>query len=135
VIVGTLGLFSLWAIASWGLSVAPLLAMLRNIGVSKSFAAAFRLGPLKAKLMEINLVMGIVKIALIVLAMVLSACPLPFEAVATPEFMFWWWMGVSVIYFVASDFFHVARLVSYLELWRAYEEEGSSLEEEGSSLR
>ncbi|MEO6816915.1 MAG: hypothetical protein ABI177_09450 [Edaphobacter sp.] len=128
VIVGTLGLFSLWAIASWGLSVAPLLAMLRDLGVGRSFAAAFRLGPLKSKLMEINLVMGIVKIALIVLAMVLSACPLPFEAVATPEFMFWWWVGVTVIYFVASDFFHVARLVSYLELWRAYEDgEDSSL--------
>lgn len=127
-IVGTLGLFSLWAIASWGLSVAPLLAMLRNIGVGKSFAAAFRLGPLKSKLMEINLVMGIVKIALIVLATVFSATPLPFETVATQEFMFWWWVGVSVIYFVASDFFHVARLVAYLELWRAYEsDEGASL--------
>jgi len=125
-IVGTLGLFSLWAIASWGLSVAPLLAMLRNLGVRESFAAAFRLGSLKSKLMEINLVMGIVKIALIVLAMVLSACPLPFEAVATPEFMFWWWVGVSVIYFVASDFFHVARLVAYLELWRAYKEDGNA---------
>ncbi len=127
-IVGTLGFFSLWAIASWGLSVAPLLAMLRNIGVGKSFAAAFRLGPLKSKLMEINLVMGIVKIALIVLATVLTATPLPFETVATQKFMFWWWVGVSVVYFVASDFFHVARLVAYLELWRAYEsDEGSSL--------
>jgi hypothetical protein len=126
-IVGTLGLFSLWAIASWGLSVAPLLAMLRNTGVGKSFAAAFRLGPLKSKLMEINLVMGIVKIALIVLAMVLSATPLPFEAVATPQFLTWWWAGVTVIYFVASDFFHVARLVAYLELWRAYETDEGSL--------
>jgi hypothetical protein len=26
-----------------------------------------------------------------------------------------------VLYFVASDFFHVARLVAYLQLWRAYE--------------
>jgi hypothetical protein len=127
VILETLGLFSLWAIASWGLSVAPLLAMLRNMGVGRSFAAAFRLGPLKSKLMEINLVMGIVKIALIVLAMVLSACPLPFEAVATPQFLTWWWAGVTVIYFVASDFFHVARLVAYLELWRAYESDGGSL--------
>jgi hypothetical protein len=100
--------------------------MLRDTGVGKSFSAAFRLGPLKSKLMEINLVMGIVKIALIVLAMVLSACPLPFEAVATPEFMFLWSVGVSVIYFVASDFFHVARLVAYLELWRAYEENRDS---------
>ena len=32
-----------------------------------------------AKLVEINLVMGIVKLALIVLAMVLSAAPLPFS--------------------------------------------------------
>lgn len=126
-IVGTLGLFSLWAIASWGLSVAPLLAMLRDIGVGKSFAAAFQLGPLKSKLMEINLVMGIVKIALIVLAMVLSATPLPFEAVATPQFLTWWWAGVTVIYFVASDFFHVARQVAYLELWRVYETDEGSL--------
>jgi hypothetical protein len=28
---------------------------------------------------------------------------------------------VTVLYLVASDFFHVARLVAYLELWRAYE--------------
>jgi len=125
-IVGTLGLFSLWAIASWGLSVAPLLAMLQNTGVSRSFAAAFHLGPLKSKLMEINLVMGIVKIALIVLAMVLSATPLPFEAVATPQFMARWWAGVTVLYFIGSDFFHVARLVAYLELWRAYKEAGNT---------
>ena len=72
-IVATLGLFMLWAVVSWVLSVAPLLAMLRGLGVGESLAAAFRLGPLRAKLVEINLVMGIVKIALIVLAMVFSA--------------------------------------------------------------
>jgi hypothetical protein len=26
-----------------------------------------------------------------------------------------------VLYLVASDFFHVVRLVAYLDLWRAYE--------------
>jgi hypothetical protein len=121
VIVATLGLFMLWAVVSWVLSVAPLLAMLRGFGVGESLAAAFRLGPLKGKLVEINLVMGIVKIALIVLAMVFSATPLPFENVTTPEFLMRWWIGVTVFYLVASDFFHVARLVAYLELWRAYE--------------
>jgi hypothetical protein len=121
VIVATLGLFTLWAVVSWVLSVAPLLAMLRGLGVGESLAAAFRLGPLKGKLVEINLVMGIVKIALIVLAMVFSATPLPFENVTTPEFLLWWWVGVTVLYLLASDFFHVARLVAYLELWRAYE--------------
>ena len=48
VIVATLGLFTLWAVVSWALSVAPLLAMLKGLGVWGSLAAAFRLGPLKA---------------------------------------------------------------------------------------
>ena len=120
VIVATLGLFTLWAVVSWALAIAPLLAMLKGLGVGGSLAAAFRLGPLKSKLVEINLVMGIVKIALIVLAMVFSATPLPFESVTTPEFLLWWWAGVTVLYFVGSDFFHVARQVAYLRLWGAY---------------
>ncbi len=120
VIVGTLGLFVLWAVVSWVLSIAPLLAMLRGFGVGRSLRAGFQLGPLKMKLVEINLVMGIVKIALLVLALVFSACPLPFESVATQEFLTWWWVGVGIWYAVASDFFHVARQIGYLELWRAY---------------
>jgi hypothetical protein len=120
-IIATLGLFTLWAVVSWAVSVAPLLAMLKGLGVGGSLAAAFRLGPLKSKLVEINLVMGIVKIALMVLALVLSATPLPFESVATAEFLMWWWAGVTVLYCLGSDFFHVARQVAYLQLWRAYE--------------
>jgi hypothetical protein len=122
-IISTLGLFTLWAVVSWVFSVAPLLAMLRGLGAAASLKAGFRLGPVKAKLVEINLVMGIVKIALIVLAMVFSASPLPFETVATEDFLLWWWAGVTVLYLVGSDFFHVARLVAYLDLWRAFEEE------------
>ena len=122
-IVLSLGLFTLWAFLSWVFSVAPLLAMLRNIGPAKSLSAAFRLGPLKGKLVEVNLVMGIVKIALIVLAMVFSSTPLPFQDVATPEFLAWWWAGVALLYILWSDFFHVARLVGYLNLWRAFEPE------------
>jgi hypothetical protein len=38
--------------------------------------------------------------------------------------MTWWYVGVTVLYFVASDFFHVVRLVSYLELWKVYDVEG-----------
>jgi len=122
-IVTTLGLFVAWGVVSWVFSIAPLLAMLRGIGVWASLAGALRLGPLKSKLVEINLVMGIVKIALIVLAMVFSATPLPFQTVTTPGFLACWWAGVTVFYLVASDFFHVARLVAYLNLWRAYEVE------------
>ena len=119
VIVATLGMFTLWAVVGWVLSVAPLLAMRDNLGAAASLAAAFRLGPLRSRLVEINLVMGIVKIALIVLAMVASACPLPFESVATPQFMLCWYAAVTVLYLVASDLFHVVRLVAYLELWNS----------------
>ena len=119
VIVATLGMFTLWAVASWVLSVAPLLAMRDNLGAAASLAAAFRLGPLRSRLIEINLVMGIVKIALIVLALVASACPLPFESVATPQFMSCWYAVVTLLYLLASDLFHVVRLVAYLELWNS----------------
>ena len=118
VIVASLVLFVMWAVVSWVLSVAPLLAMLHDEGPGRSLRRAVRLGPLKMTLVEINLVMGIVKIALVVLAMVFSATPLPFEGVATPEFMLRWYVGVTLVYFVASDFFHVARLLAYLDLWR-----------------
>jgi hypothetical protein len=121
-IVATLGLFMGWAAVSWALAVAPLVAMRRNVGVAKSMTTGFRLGALRGKLVEVNLVLGIVKIGLIVLAMVFSATPLPFETVTTPGFLQSWWIGVTLLYFVGSDFFHVARLRAYLELWRIFEE-------------
>ena len=126
-IVTTLGLFVLWGIVSWIFSIAPLLAMLQGSGVAGSLTAALRLGPLKSKLVEINLVMGIVKIALIVLLMVFSATPLPFESVTSAGFLAWWWAGVTLCYLIGSDFFHVARLVAYLNLWRAYKVEEITL--------
>jgi len=121
VIVATLGMFTLWAVVSWVLALAPLLAMIRDLPPGASLAAALRVGPVRGKLVEINLVMGIVKIALMVLALVFSACPLPFESVATPGFMVWWYVGVTLLYLVASDMFHVVGLVSYLEMLRAYD--------------
>ncbi len=126
VIVGTLSLFSLWAVGSWALSLAPLIAMRRGMGVADSLRASVERGPIRLKLVEINLVMGIVKIALLILAMVLSACPLPFESVMTQEFLVNWTLGVAVLYLLASDFFHVARLVAYLELWSVYSEPKST---------
>lgn len=119
-IVLSLGLFSLWAVVSWVFSAAPMLAALKGTGVVASLRGTLHLGQLKGKLIEINLVMGIVKIALIVLAMVFSATPLPFESVATPIFLHCWWAFITVLYLVATDFFHVARLAAYIELWRLW---------------
>ncbi len=117
----TLLLFVLWAVVSWILRIAPVLAMSRGLGAFESLHAAMRLGPLKSKLIEINLVMGIVKVALVVLAMVFSACPLPFESVESQSFLMWWWMGVGVLYLVASGYFHVVRAAAYDALYRMHE--------------
>lgn len=117
----TLLLFVLWAAVSWILRIAPVLAMSRGLGVVDSLREAVRLGPLKSKLVEVNLVMGIVKVALLVLALVFSACPLPFESVETTTFLAWWWSGVGVLYLVASDYFHVVRAAAYDALYRIHE--------------
>jgi hypothetical protein len=120
VIVISLGIFVIWALLSWIFSIAPLLAVLENRDVGSSLARSLRLGPLTGKLVEINLVMGIVKLALVVLAMVFSATPLPFESVVHGGALYAWWALVSVLYLIASDFFQVARVVAFVELWQIY---------------
>ena len=122
VIVISLGIFTVWALLSWIFSIAPLLAILERRSVVSSLARSFRLGPLRGKLVEINLVMGIVKLALIVLAMVFSATPLPFENVVHGTALYAWWAAVTVLYLIASDFFQVARIVAFVELWKLYNE-------------
>jgi hypothetical protein len=119
-ICGTLVLYVAWGIFSWFLYLAPLIAMRCHLGPVDALGAALRAGPVRGKLIEVNLVMHIVKIALIVLAMVLSASPLAFQSVATQEFFAIWWAVAVLLYFVASDYFHVVRAAAYLRLWRAY---------------
>jgi hypothetical protein len=118
VICLTLGIFVLWALLSWIFSIAPLLAMLENSGVCRSLTRSLRLGALTGKLVEVNLVLGIVRLALIVLAMVFSAIPLPFTPDMTGMPLYLWWAAVTVLYLVASDFFQVARLAAFVQFWR-----------------
>ena len=122
VIALSLGLFVIMAAAGWIFSLAPLLSAIRNEGPAASLRDSLRVGRMRGGLVEINLVLGIVKIALLVLALVFSACPLPFQSVVTDEFLFWWNCVVAVWYFLASDFFHVARVSGYLRLWQATHE-------------
>ncbi len=120
VICVSLGMFTLWALLSWVFAIAPLLAVLEHRGIASSIAASLRLGPLTGKLVEINLVLGIVKLALVVLAMVFSATPLPFESVVSGTALYAWWVVVSILYLVATDFFQVARLAAFVEFWQVY---------------
>jgi hypothetical protein len=117
VICLSLAIFTLWALVSWVFSIAPLLVLLEDCGVGASLARSLRLGPLTGKLVEINLIMGIIKLALVVLAMVFSACPLPFASVMQGPPLYLWWAAVSVLYLVVSDFFQIARLIAFIQLW------------------
>lgn len=117
----SLGFFTLWALVSWPFAVAPMLLLLERRSASSAFGASFQLGrPFNGKLMEVNLVMGIVKLALIVLAMVFSAAPLPFSDELGPEAMRMAYAGATLFYLVASDYFHVVRLKSFVEFWRTF---------------
>ena len=106
VIFLSLGFFTAWALVSWSLSIAPLVMLLEDRSALSSLGQSLRLGKaFTGKLMEINLVMGIVKLALIVLAMVLSAAPLPFSDQLGPDAMHvdicrWqhssiWWLAIT----------------------------------------
>jgi hypothetical protein len=119
-IVLSLGFFTLWAVVNWPLAVAPVLLATEDRGVMAALAASFMLGKtLTGKLVETNLVMGIVKLGLVVLAMVLSAAPLPFSDQLGPDAMHAVGAGAVVFFLVASDYFHVVRLKGYVEFRRA----------------
>jgi hypothetical protein len=117
----SLGFFTLWALVSWALSIAPLVMLLEDCSVSQALARSLRLGkPMTSKLVEINLVTGIVTLALIVLAMVLSAAPLPFIDQLGPDALHVVWVAATIFYFVASDYFQVVRLKGFVDFWKMF---------------
>lgn len=117
----SLGFFSMWALVSWPLTIAPLLVLLEGRSAGAAFVESFKLGKgFTSKLMEINLVMGIVKLMLIVLAMVFSAAPLPFSDQLGPDAMHVVWAGSALFFLIASDYFHVVRLKSFIEFWHMF---------------
>jgi hypothetical protein len=117
----SLGFFTLWALVSWALSIAPLLMLLEDCSALSALGRSLRLGkPFTSKLAEINLVMGIVNLALIVLAMVLSAAPLPFSDELGADALHWVNLIAVVFYLLASDYFQVVRLKGFEEFWKMF---------------
>ena len=121
-IVISLAFFTAWALMSWALSVAPLLLLLEGRhSVISTLGESLRLGKaFTGKLAEINLVMGIVKLALIVLAMVFSAAPLPFGDELGGTALHFVWVASTVFYLVANDYFQVVRLKGFVEFWKVF---------------
>jgi hypothetical protein len=103
------------------LLIAPLLVQREKRSVASALRESLRLGkPFTSKLVEINLVLGIVKLALIVVAMVFSAAPLPFSDELGEGAMHVVAAASIVFYFVANDFFQVVRLKAFLAFWKAF---------------
>jgi len=121
VIFLSLGFFTAWALINWALSIAPMVMLLERRSALSSLGQSLRLGKaFSGKLVEINLVMGIVKLALVVVAMVLSAAPLPFSDELGPSAMHVVWVVATVFYLVASDYFQVVRLKGFVEFWKMF---------------
>jgi hypothetical protein len=49
---------------------------------------------------------------------VFSAIPLPFETDMTGIALYLWWAAVTLLYFVAGDFFQIARLAAFVRFWQ-----------------
>ena len=118
----SLGFFTAFALTSWALTIAPILLLLENQrSVLSSLGLSLRLGKgFTSKLAEINLVLGIVKLALLVVAMVFSAAPLPFSDELGPGAMHFVVAASGLFFLVADDFFQVVRLKAFVEFWRIF---------------
>jgi hypothetical protein len=117
----SLGFFTVWALLGWIVSVAPILMLMEKRSVFSALAEGLRLGKtFTSELVEIGMVMGIVNLALIVVAMVLSAAPLPFSDQLGGGALHVVWTGAAVAYLVAHDFFQVVRLKCFIRFWKIF---------------
>src|ERR1700683_902516 len=99
----------------------PILALLEKRSALSGLGQAIRLGKgFTGKLAEINLVLGIVKLALLVVAMVFSAAPLPFSDELGSGAMHLVYAASAVFFLVSNDYFQVVRLEAFLEFWKVF---------------
>jgi hypothetical protein len=110
--------FIAWSLLSWALMAAPLLAMLEHATFLGGLRRSIGLRRVRGKLVEVNLAMAVIKLGLVVLAMVFSATPLPFDSVMQGWPLTAWWVVVTLLYLAASDFFKMAQFFVFLEYLR-----------------
>ncbi|HVN93480.1 MAG TPA: hypothetical protein VMT38_07285 [Terracidiphilus sp.] len=116
----SLTFFTAFALTSWAFIIAPIPVLLKGSALS-GFGEAFRLGKaFTGKLTEVNLVLGIVKLALLVVAMVFSAAPLPFADELGAGALHFVTAASILFYFAADDFFQVVRLKAFVGFWEIF---------------
>ncbi|HEY2467220.1 MAG TPA: hypothetical protein VGI45_05155 [Terracidiphilus sp.] len=117
----SLGFFTVWALLGWIVSVAPVLMLEEDRSPWSALRMTMRLGrPFTSELVEIGMVMGIVNLALMVVAMVLSAAPLPFSDELGGSALHVVWAGATVFYLIAHDYFQVVRLKCFMRFWEIF---------------
>lgn len=117
----SLGFFTAFALLSWPFSIAAFVALLEHRSVFSALGQSLRLGKqFTGKLAEVNLVMGIVKLALLVLTMVFSSAPVPFVEEVGPGALHVAMAVSLIVYCIANDFFQAVRLKAFLEFWMVY---------------
>lgn len=126
VILLSLGFFTVWALISWVLSIAPLLVLLERRPTLSALRESLQLGKsFTSKLAEINFTMGVVKMAIIVLAMVFSAVPVPFSDELGSGAVHLAIAASTIFYCVASDYFQVVRMKAFIEFWSIFRSPGA----------
>ena len=118
VIALSLGLFALWSAVGWALLAAPLVGILGGLPFGAALVRSLRLRRARRRLLDVNLLMAVIKLALLVLAAVLSASPLPLSDAVQGWPLYSWYGFVTLLYLVASDFFKVARLLAFVDFCR-----------------
>jgi len=117
----SLGFFTAFALLSWPFSIAAFVALLEKRSAFSALGQSLMLGRrFTSKLAEVNLVMGIVKLALLVLALVFSSAPVPFAEELGPGALHMAIAGAILVYVLANDFFQVVRLKAFMEFWQVF---------------
>lgn len=117
----SLAFFTVWALLGWIVSVAPVLMLFEERTPFSALAEGMRLGKtFTSELVEIGMVMGIVSLALMILAMVLSAAPLPFSDQLGGEALHTVWAAAAVFYLIAHDYFQLVRLKCFVRFWQIF---------------
>ncbi len=105
---------ALWAVVNWHLSLAAVCCAKNAGGFGRSVRQALALSRSHSgDLLGVSLVFALWRLMTLAIAFVLLFLPSALMATA-PRTYFAWVIAVTLAYFAASDFLHIARMAGYL---------------------